>query len=66
MKIQITSPKVHDPNNWHTWFAWHPIIVNDAGYVYLVWWENIERKRTEWDNREQTGYVYEYEFFKLP
>lgn len=62
MKLQLSSPRVFDPYNWHTWFAWHPVIVNNAGYVYLVWLEYIERK--------EIGYWgdswYEYEFFKLP
>ena len=27
---------------WRTWFAWHPIFVEDDGK--LVWLENVERK----------------------
>jgi len=28
---------------WHSWFAWHPVIVESHNLKILVWWEYVER-----------------------
>jgi hypothetical protein len=33
--------KPHRRKEWHRWFAWHPVIIDNV----TVWFEMIERKR---------------------
>jgi len=32
----------HDREEWHRWFAWHPVTVGKE----WVWWEHVERRAT--------------------
>lgn len=33
-------------SKWHTWFAWHPIVIgiNDTGHRIILWLEYVKRK----------------------
>lgn len=33
--------KPHDRLEWHKWFAWHPVLIDNV----TVWLETVERKR---------------------
>lgn len=41
--------KLHDPNerqfDWHDWFAWYPLYINNDDVRALVFWETVQRRR---------------------
>lgn len=41
-KFESKWSKTQRQKQWHDWFAWHPIRINDE----IVWLETVERKRT--------------------
>ena len=43
-----------DWREWHTWFAWHPILIDNS----YIWLEFIERRLTYEDVHNNT--IYEY------
>lgn len=43
--------KLRDLTKWHTWFAWHPVVVDDT----IVWLEDVIRK-------QGSGYEATYEY----
>lgn len=30
---------------WHTWWAWHPVIIDDEDLRGIVWLEDVLRRR---------------------
>lgn len=41
MKLEIKSKE----KDWHKWFAWFPVTVMENDREFIVWFENIERKK---------------------
>ena len=57
------TPLTHPSREWHTWFAWFPVIVTETINYYhsrgrLVWLENVERKFWEDYGYGLWGYNY--------
>lgn len=50
-----------DKTQWHRWFAWHPIIVEDADYRRLVFWEDVMRRRVLNLDLCDGSYCWQYE-----
>lgn len=34
-----------DKSQWHIWFAWHPVYINDEDFRQIVWWEDVMRRK---------------------
>ena len=43
---------------WHTWFAWHPILVKTDSETTLVWLENVARRWVA-TSVENGNFIYE-------
>lgn len=42
MKFNLPPKKPYiDQDEWHDWFAWHPVVTQDNK---VVWWEMIQRR----------------------
>ena len=41
MRFDFTVTEGKDPDEWHKWFAWHPVKISDRQYAWL---ENVERR----------------------
>lgn len=47
MRIYIKPKVVKNHSEWHSWFAWHPVIGKTyLGVKYFIWFETIQRKIT--------------------
>ena len=45
--------------NWHLWFAWHPVVVQEEnGRKVWAWFEYVERKSNQWIWCEYQNYEY--------
>ena len=64
MKKKIKERKLK--TEWHKWFAWRPVIVEDwhGEYDYKVWLEFVDRKG-EFVRSDIIGGHWEYEY-RLP
>jgi hypothetical protein len=51
------AEKMKALGEWRSWFAWHPVRLQDCGDV--VWWEHVER-RTEFISGFDGTYAFTY------
>ena len=63
MKILLSNIK---KDNWHRWFAWYPItcLDDDAGRVYLVWLQYINRRIITEKNYNTLYEITKYKFIE--
>ncbi len=54
--------KVEYKKCWHTWFAWHPIVIKryPDGYLKKLWLTRVLRKGEIWTCWDDQGFNYEY------
>jgi hypothetical protein len=46
VKITLFSKPTKLQEDWRTWFAWHPVILDDTnGSTLIVWLEYVQRKQ---------------------
>ena len=54
--------KVEYKKRWHTWFAWHPIVIKryPDGSLKKLWLTRVLRKGEVWYTDDAKGFAYEY------
>jgi hypothetical protein len=54
--------EIHDPSEWHRWFAWYPVeFVDDIeGHKVTVWLESVERRQKKFPLLLVSEIEYEY------
>lgn len=60
MRWPTPPSKAVDKQNWHRWYAWHPVDVHGN----TVWMEVVERKGTF--HYDSCGGSYSYEYREQP
>lgn len=48
-------------SQWHMWFAWYPIYVNNDKIRGIIWWEDVMRRRVLDLDLCDGSYKWEYE-----
>lgn len=67
MRWKSKKSKVERLTNWHRWFAWHPVKVNELNDQTTVWLEFVHRKGDRWYwynflSNEKDFWIWEYRF----
>lgn len=58
-----TAHKLARMKEWHRWFAWYPVTIDDLvidGQVQCVWLQFIERSSTWYSGATDSGWIHKY------
>jgi hypothetical protein len=60
-KIKSWGEKRREKENWHYWFAWHPVMAtDDDGLTWRVWLEFVYRSGKYWSLWGDKGWEWKY------